>query len=150
MVLYLRQHRQRRYNVILWRVHVTFIPLGYPNSLTPFHSKRVFHGNLIPPTTLKDTEVSIQSARKFYPILTKFGLSQQIFIEVSKIKFHRNPSIGSRAGICGETDRQKDMKKLTGFVAAMGTQITNIPPLSSDVHCRNFRPTVRQLFMLGN
>jgi len=31
MVLYLRQDKQRRYNVMLRLVHVIFIPLGYPN-----------------------------------------------------------------------------------------------------------------------
>jgi len=32
----------------------------------------------------------------------------QIFIEVPNIKFHGNPSGGSRADKCGQTDRKKD------------------------------------------
>ena len=36
----LETRQATRYDVILWRVHVIFIPLGYPNSLKPFHSKR--------------------------------------------------------------------------------------------------------------
>jgi hypothetical protein len=34
-----------------------------------------------------------------YPILTQFGYSGQIFVEVPNIEFHRNPSSGSRADI---------------------------------------------------
>jgi hypothetical protein len=37
------------------------------------------------------------SAQYFCLILPKFGLSRQIFMEVSDIKFHENPSNRSRA-----------------------------------------------------
>jgi len=37
--------------------------------------------------------------RHFCPILSKFGISRQTFIEVSNIKFHENPSLDSRSDI---------------------------------------------------
>jgi hypothetical protein len=36
----------------------------------------------------------MQSARYFCPILTKFGIPRYIFIEVTNIQFHVNPSSG--------------------------------------------------------
>jgi hypothetical protein len=41
----------------------------------------------------------------------KFGFSRQIFEKVSKIKFHQNPSSGSRVVACGQTD----MKLIVAF-----------------------------------
>jgi hypothetical protein len=35
-------------------------------------------------------------------------------MKVSNTKFHGNPSSGSQADICGQTDGQTDMTKLTG------------------------------------
>jgi len=46
------------------------------------------------------------SARYLSPILTKFGVSRQIFAEVSNTKFYENPSSGNRADTCGQTDQQ--------------------------------------------
>ena len=45
----------------------------------------------------------------------KLEFSRQIFEKYSNIKFHENPSSGSRGVSCGRTDRhrQTDMKKLT-------------------------------------
>jgi hypothetical protein len=43
---------------------------------------------------------------QFYPNL----VYHQIFVEVSKIKFHENFSSGSRAGSLGQTDRQRRME----------------------------------------
>ena len=45
-----------------------------------------------------------------YPcqILMKFGFPRQIFDKYSNIKFHENPSIGSRVVPCGQTDTQTD------------------------------------------
>jgi hypothetical protein len=48
------------------------------------------------------------SARCFCPILTKFGFSRQILIEVPNIKFHENSSSGSRADACGCTNGLTD------------------------------------------
>jgi hypothetical protein len=39
-----------------------------------------------------------------FHILTKFGFSQKISIRVLNIKFHVNPSSGSRADMCGQRD----------------------------------------------
>jgi hypothetical protein len=44
----------------------------------------------------------------FFPVVTKFGFYGQIFVEVCNIKFHENPSSGSRADVCGQIDRQTD------------------------------------------
>jgi hypothetical protein len=41
-------------------------------------------------------------------ILIKFKFSQQIFKKFSNIKFHENPSSGSRVVPCGQTDGQMD------------------------------------------
>ena len=37
-------------------------------------------------------------------MLTKSGISRQIFIKVPNIKLHENSSSGSRAHACGQTD----------------------------------------------
>ena len=37
------------------------------------------------------------NARYFCPILSKFGFSKQVFVEVPNIKFHGNPSNVYRA-----------------------------------------------------
>ena len=37
-------------------------------------------------------------------ILTRSGVSEQIFVKVSNIKFHENLSSGSRTDTCGRTD----------------------------------------------
>jgi hypothetical protein len=42
-------------------------------------------------------------AHYFSPILTKFGLPKQMFVEVPDIKFHKIPSSGSRAAINSDT-----------------------------------------------
>jgi len=39
-----------------------------------------------------------------YQILTKFLISRHIFIEVTRINFYVNPSSGSSADTCGQTD----------------------------------------------
>jgi hypothetical protein len=45
-------------------------------------------------------------------ILIKLELLQQIFEKSSNIKFHENPSSGSRIVPCGRTDRLLAMTKL--------------------------------------
>jgi len=42
------------------------------------------------------------------PILVKVAFSRQFFETNSNIKFHENPSSGSRVVPCGETDGQTD------------------------------------------
>jgi hypothetical protein len=55
------------------------------------------------PTTIKPTQVVMQSARYLCPTLNKFGVSRQIFIKVPNIKFHGHPSSASRADKRGQT-----------------------------------------------
>jgi hypothetical protein len=45
-------------------------------------------------------------------ILTKLPFPQPIFEKYSNIKFHENPSIGSRVLPCGQTDVKTGMRKL--------------------------------------
>ena len=58
------------------------------------------------------------SDRYFCPILTKSGFSRQILIEVASIKFHENPSSGSRPETCGQTD----MTKVHNFASTLNTE----------------------------
>jgi len=46
----------------------------------------------------------LKNTRHFYLILDKFGFSRRTFVKVLHIKFHRNPSSGSRADSYGQTD----------------------------------------------
>ena len=48
------------------------------------------------------------STRYSCKILIKLDLCPQIFEKYSNIKFHENPSIGSRVGPRGWTDKQTD------------------------------------------
>jgi len=59
--------------------------------------------------------ISIQMSeitRYSYNILMKLEFSRHIFEKYSNIKFHENPSCGSRVVPCGHTDGQTDMTKL--------------------------------------
>jgi len=47
----------------------------------------------------------VYNVRYFCPVLSKFGLSKQVFVEVPNIKFYGNPSNGNRADAA---DRQTD------------------------------------------
>ena len=48
------------------------------------------------------------SVRYFCPVLTKFGISRQIFIKVRNINLHGNPSNGNSAATRGQTDSRID------------------------------------------
>jgi hypothetical protein len=48
----------------------------------------------------------MQSFRHFFPILTRFGASEQIFLQVHNTKVHENPSSGIRANKRGERKEQ--------------------------------------------
>jgi hypothetical protein len=50
----------------------------------------------------------MKSTKVFCPILTKFGIPQQMFIEDPNIKFHLSPYSGTRADICGQMDGQDE------------------------------------------
>jgi tRNA U38,U39,U40 pseudouridine synthase TruA len=53
----------------------------------------------------------------------KLRFSQQIFGKFSNIKFHENPSSGSRVVPCGRTDRRLDMTKQTVAFAILRTRL---------------------------
>jgi hypothetical protein len=63
---------------------------------------------------IKRTSVIIWSDKHIYPILGQCEISWPIFIEVPSIKFHCNPSSGSRAGTFGEMNGRTNMTKLRG------------------------------------
>jgi hypothetical protein len=44
--------------------------------------------------------------RCFCTILTRFGVSGQVFLKVPNIKFHCDLSSGTRAVACGHADRR--------------------------------------------
>jgi hypothetical protein len=48
--------------------------------------------------------VLMENVFLFCPILMKFEFSRQVFEKCSDIKFHENPSIGSRVFPCGRTN----------------------------------------------
>jgi hypothetical protein len=47
----------------------------------------------------------------FCPVLTKLGVSRQMFLRVNNIKFHGNPSSSKRPVTCGQTKKQQDKKR---------------------------------------
>jgi hypothetical protein len=78
---------------------------GHPNSLITFHSKIA----LLWGFSVAGNKTYLGLHVKF-PILNKFGSSRQSFIKVSKLKFHGNPSRGSRS----EVFRLAEMTELIG------------------------------------
>jgi len=50
----------------------------------------------------------MKSTRYSCSILMKLEFSQQTFEKYSNIKFHENPSSGSRVVTCGQADRRTD------------------------------------------
>jgi hypothetical protein len=54
----------------------------------------------------------MKSTRCFCQILLKFEFSQQIFEKVLEIKFHQNPSSGSRVVQFGQMNGRTDITKL--------------------------------------
>jgi hypothetical protein len=61
------------------------------------------------------------STRYFCRILMKFEFFRQIFEKVSNIKFHQNPSSGSRVISCGQTDMTKITVAFRNFADASKT-----------------------------
>ena len=57
----------------------------------------------------------------------KLKLSRQIFEKSSNIKFHANPSSGSRFVPCGQTDRRKDGRKDMTEVTVAFRNFANAP-----------------------
>jgi hypothetical protein len=52
----------------------------------------------------RHTVINIHSARYSCQIVMKLEFSRQIFEKSTNIKFHENPSCGSRVVACGRTD----------------------------------------------
>ena len=52
----------------------------------------------------------MKSNRYSCQILLKLEFTRQIFEKYSNIKFHENPSSGSRVSPCGQTDRWTDVE----------------------------------------
>jgi len=61
-------------------------------------------GKLISPAAVKRLYDFVCNARSFCSILTKFGFSRQIFIQMPVSNFTNIPCSGSRADTCGQTD----------------------------------------------
>jgi len=59
----------------------------------------------------KLTEVFISKPRQFCAILTKCVVPLEIFLKILSIKFHTNPSSGSRADTSAKTDRHTETTK---------------------------------------
>jgi hypothetical protein len=64
----------------------------------------------------KCTQVFMWSARYFCPVLMKLEFSRQIFEKYSNMKFHENPSSGSRVVPCGRADGQMWRSQWSLFV----------------------------------
>jgi hypothetical protein len=65
----------------------------------------------------------MERARYFCPILTKFGTSKQIFMEVPNNIYHRNPSSGISADTCGQTDMTKVIGAFRDYVKVPKTSL---------------------------
>lgn len=61
-----------------------------------------------------NVQVFIQNSRNFRPILTKFGFRPKSFVGVQDIKFYENPSSGSCAVTCRQSDGRRGTMKVTG------------------------------------
>jgi len=66
------------------------------------HSARYYH---------RGTKAFIQSTRYCFQILIKLDFTRQIFEKYSNIKYHENPSSGSRVVPSGRRYRWTDLKK---------------------------------------
>jgi hypothetical protein len=80
---------------------------GRTNNLIQFQSKSVILWWFNVTENNKRYLGLMQRAWCFCLILTKFGFSQQILTQASSIKFHKHPSSGSHADMCGQTGKMK-------------------------------------------
>ena len=63
----------------------------------------------------------MNSTRYFCQILMRFEFSRQMFEKVPSIKFHQNPSSGSRVVPCGQKDMTKQVVAFRNFANAPKT-----------------------------
>jgi len=83
-------------SVCIVELHITV------NNMTVFIvTQTCFLGELISPAEIKRPYVFVCSSRSFCSILTKFGFSRQIFIQIPVSNFTKFPCSGSRADTCG-------------------------------------------------
>ena len=66
----------------------------------------------------------MQSDRYSCRILIEIEFSRQIFAKRSNIKFHQNPSSGSRVVSCGQTDMTKLVVAFRNFAKSAQRQLT--------------------------
>jgi len=72
-------------NVTFLHVCVLLIPYSWYCT-----QGEAFYSKIILPSTTQHAQVLPSGMQYFYQTLTKFGFSQQIFIEASSVKFHGN------------------------------------------------------------
>ena len=112
-----KNRRLTTYNTTLGRVRIVFIP---PSCIKFRSKKNVFLMELGNVAT--NNKTYLWSSRKNYPILSKFGVSRQIFIKSlpPSTKFHGNQSsvcVGGGAALThahSRTDRRTEMMCLIG------------------------------------
>jgi hypothetical protein len=90
----------------LWCVQIMSYPLSYPSNLRTFHLIWALVWQFNVPGSNNKHYTFIKKDRYFCPILTKFGISQPIFMKFPNIKFHENLSCGTCPDICRQADRQ--------------------------------------------
>jgi hypothetical protein len=83
-------------------------------------AQKCFYGEFIPPATIKRSRIFMCKAWYFYPILTKFGVSRQIFVKFLNIIFSGIVQWGPRwymrrnGRTDGQTGRREDITKSVG------------------------------------
>ena len=93
--------------------------------------------------TVYSVQCTVYIVRYSCPILMTLEFSQHIFATPSNIKFHENPSSGSRVVPCGRTDRRMDITKLIvafrSFANAPNIELClPVRPLLRNRKLRNF------------
>jgi hypothetical protein len=84
-------------------------------------------------TTINIPKSSSERTHYYYQILMKLESSRHIFENLSNIKFHKNPTSGSRDLSIGRTDGQTDVTKLIVAFRIYGTRL-NIPHSAHTVY----------------
>ena len=75
----------------MWRVRVMFTRPRLPQQPDTFSLVQRFFGDFVP---LETTTMS--QPAMFVSVISQFGLPLQFLIKVFSVKFHENPSSGSR------------------------------------------------------
>ena len=83
----------------------------------------------------------IWSSRYYRPVLTKSGVSQQIFVGVPNIKFLGNPYSGRRVVTCRQTDRHDEATRHFSLLCKGASETARI-----DKNIRIFSNLIRTSF----